>query len=1300
MAIKWFKLEEIDGERKEVEINSYDIEVYETDKDGNPNEIDVDIKYEYIDEGYSFSTTKLSSTFDSNIEIKHEKESSCYRIKGNVPKITDNNQTTSILRLMEKDGNKIVNVKDICINLNIINRAIEWNKTSDIICEITEYSLTNYDIKTHLNNLDGDETFVKVSGAYPNGIKMDSNGIISGTFMKESNEQNTFKITIKVLKNGQEIKDLGEKYIIFEIYPPKLESYPEWITQKGKIGSLIFGETSKLYVKAFDISENYPISYRLKINSKLPSGLSLNEKTGHITGVLKSKQQREWTFIIQAIKIYNNKEYISEREFSIETNSMSELNKIIWEEKDFGEYSVGQIISIQLPRATTRDGKEIKYKLIGGELPRGLSIDKNGILSGQIYYQPYKKYYFDVSAQTSIDINTKTFSLDVKKGIGRNSIKLFLRFNNEYRTQINHIRNELNDRIFDNGSINYDVDTFPKIDIATLTCYDREVLSHMFNFGNPEVVRLDYTKCVQYSQPSYDGKIINKYDVFYKSIDESTLQWESINNGNYDYQTDIDEINSKKGDFEDKEYIDFNNTSYDSNSNAIWSYTEPSDEENEDVLIIKNYGTDPRVQYEVFNFENVRKILSQKIYVYKKEGGYYYYDKGDHRLLGSSKGIDDKTFDPNYNHIEVIDDTNGDLIVENAEVIDDTNGDLVLKDTFEYGENIYNPWCLDRTNENNIKITNIPEDFEMVLPLINDEDVMEDEQGKYIQFLNIENEPLPEWKREDTKSWMPNTEYKENDIIKYNYEYLRCKQDFKTSELYIQDDNLYELLTEQTLNKYLPNKYYPTLDLGFYEIDTNTTNLKSLNKEEKEGKHLCKKDFVFYEVTGEHLYKETYDENETVEEQLYNQYKQEELKEHDSLLGIPFFPMSNVDYGHSKLTKTLTINVEPSDADVVIEPLSNEEVKNSTTLDYGTRVKYGISKPKYISVGDEFTLLMDEEIDIKLKKKVRFILKTRPTDSIITLQTKDNKESFDYLENDVVVGKYIDVKEDDTILYTVERDRYEGVTSTIVAVGEIEKEDYFEQILYVELTPLYTLTIEPTPSDSNVILTCENYKQVGNMITVPVDSYVYYEVNHHEYKTVSGRHRVIRDEILPITLDNNTFTVTFSVHKVNNVIGSESGDFWNYTPHNEPSRILQQIKNNIVVSGDYGDDKTSISYEIGSTGYETAVGTITGVTQNMNIELYIRKICTIEFVIKPDDATSYIYLNNTLVNNLKFDAYYGDIISYEIMCEGFETLVGQETVTDNKIIEINMNDMGYFAMEDDDRMIFITEQTNNPFTKQ
>ena len=106
------------------------------------------------------------------------------------------------------------------------------------------------------------------------------------------------------------------------------------------------------------------------------------------------------------------------------------------------------------------------------------------------------------------------------------------------------------------------------------------------------------------------------------------------------------------------------------------------------------------------------------------------------------------------------------------------------------------------------------------------------------------------------------------------------------------------------------------------------------------------------------------------------------------------------------------------------------------------------------------------------------------------------------------------VYQNDKLSYEISKEGYETITDTAVITSA--------ETITETMVKLYTLTINPTPSDATVVLTATGYTQVGNSITVPDGTVVSYEVSKQDYQTESGSKTVTADETLEIELVQGT----------------------------------------------------------------------------------------------------------------------------------------------------------------------------------
>ena len=106
------------------------------------------------------------------------------------------------------------------------------------------------------------------------------------------------------------------------------------------------------------------------------------------------------------------------------------------------------------------------------------------------------------------------------------------------------------------------------------------------------------------------------------------------------------------------------------------------------------------------------------------------------------------------------------------------------------------------------------------------------------------------------------------------------------------------------------------------------------------------------------------------------------------------------------------------------------------------------------------------------------------------------------------------VYQNDKLSYEISKEGYETITDTAV----ISSADTISETM----VKLYTLTINPTPSDATVVLTATGYTQVGNTISVPSGTVVNWSVSKTDYSPASGSETVIADKTLNVELQQGT----------------------------------------------------------------------------------------------------------------------------------------------------------------------------------
>lgn len=423
-----------------------------------------------------------------------------YGLSGSLPIVSE---TTSYYFTLRASLNE--EYSDRYFEIIIKNKSIEWDSSQPDTFVFSETSYVSQQLK--LLNATGEETFFKISGELPNGLTLNKSGLIYG-IAEEVPEELMYYFKIGVKKDDTIIleKDFSIKII-------KLSSLKEpiWITESGLIGTLNYKQVSDMLVKAYDPND-LPIIYKLGETGYLPTGLSLNADNGRIEGQLNTEYSQDWNFNI----IVSNGAYEVSRDFMISTNVISEENDITWiTEPMLGQYKIGENILIKLEVKTNYPAV---FSLVTDTLPTGLSFNSQGEIIGLLDYQELGTHSFIIEANNGYKTIQRTFTFEIIKGLGKNSVKSYFYINHEYDSEYNSLVGTFDrNTAYDSSNPLYKINTHPEIDICTLTCFDKTLLKQMLYFNKQLNIIWENTIRKNYIQ---NDNII--YSAFYKSLREET----------------------------------------------------------------------------------------------------------------------------------------------------------------------------------------------------------------------------------------------------------------------------------------------------------------------------------------------------------------------------------------------------------------------------------------------------------------------------------------------------------------------------------------------------------------------------------------------------------------------------------------------------------------------------------------------------------------------------------------------------------------------------------------------------------
>lgn len=565
----------------------------------------------FADGEFSFSiiSTNMPSSVIIGSYFKESENTYAFKISGDVPSVLANT-TYSICCRLKQDG-KII---DAVYSINVKNVQVTWDESIPVPPDTIKFPVNTYNIyKLNLVNANGDEIIKKIDGALPEGIFIGNDGSIFGNISDESLIGNIYTIVVTVFINDIAIARLN-KEISIEVVAADPYDKPTWVTEAGYIGAVYVNKRSTLRVVATNSTASQALFYKLEQGSNLPDGIEL-ENNGKLSGIPTTQRTQSWEFTVTAFKMVGADEIDSEpRTFSLVTNPITDDDEIIWDDDadivDLGNCVIGQTFYGRI-KAHTKSGLKITYKIIGNTAPIGIELSSDGIFSGIPEYQKDGPYLFTVQAKTSVNTSMKTVRLTLKKGLGAYaanlSFAIWIPQIDVYNDLLGHLSKN---NMYKQSNPNFEPKTDPLITVCTIRSYDKELLPLLLNFAYPEWIRFHkttYKNVVTIDR--YDDIVLDNYDVIYKTFDEAHYQWEDLKNGTYDW-----EKNKPEGDS-----LTWNDMEYNANKIEL-----PADDAH----------PNPINKFKVMNIPNIRECLTQKVYLDKLEGTYWYFST-DQRIANS-----------------------------------------------------------------------------------------------------------------------------------------------------------------------------------------------------------------------------------------------------------------------------------------------------------------------------------------------------------------------------------------------------------------------------------------------------------------------------------------------------------------------------------------------------------------------------------------------------------------------------------------------------------------------------------------
>lgn len=334
---------------------------------------------------------------------------------------------------------------------------------------------------------------------------------------------------------------------------------------------------------------------------------------------------------------------------------------------------------------------------------------------------------------------------------------------------------------------------------------------------------------------------------------------------------------------------------------------------------------------------------------------------------------------------------------------------------------------------------------------------------------------------------------------------------------------------------------------------------------------------------------------------------------------------------------TLKIITIPSDATVLINGVAQKEITDKA----GTVVSVEVSRAGYKTYTTYKTLTYNETLRVTLEKEAvetftLYVDTVTPSNAVVKLNGS--------------ITKQITVTRGTVVKVEANASGYKPYTNNITVTSDRHIDIILEEIIIV----YNTLTINPTPSDSTVII--NNVSSIGSVSkNYPKGTTINWSVLKDGYITKSNNFVLNEDKTINVVLEE--------------IVPDEFTYKVNPTPSDATVEINGIEQKQITVTAG-----TSINVKVSKRGYvtQTFVRTITKETIE-NIQLLVD---TYKLIVRPNPSDAIIKIDGVVQSSKSFDflntsdnTIKGTI---EVSKDGYDTVSQEYTITYGGVKEITV----------------------------
>lgn len=175
----------------------------------------------------------------------------------------------------------------------------------------------------------------------------------------------------------------------------------------------------------------YTITTTTNLLTHLPEYLQLDANKGRIYGYVpyQPAYAKNYSLTINAIKNYKGNVVTATNTFSLIVKGEIE-STIEWvTPEDLGNFEVGQISTLFVEAKQLNSNYSIKYQITSGSLPPGLTLQRDGTITGIINYGKTGVYHFNVEASDVYGLSSisRTFTLTAYVNSTKKYTKIYLK---------------------------------------------------------------------------------------------------------------------------------------------------------------------------------------------------------------------------------------------------------------------------------------------------------------------------------------------------------------------------------------------------------------------------------------------------------------------------------------------------------------------------------------------------------------------------------------------------------------------------------------------------------------------------------------------------------------------------------------------------------------------------------------------------------------------------------------------------------------------------------------------------------